>query len=205
MYIRKSTRSYKGKIYSNYALVESVQTPKGPRQTTICSRSGMLRAFSFRCARTRRTHRKTLTEMLDGLGKRCGIPRGATVVIDRGMAYEENIAALKARNLNYVVASRQPCPTGTFSAQSCAEPRVDDEHTYVLCRSEQRVAKDSAIRTKHEARLRAGGASTSPLVIRLVGLVPVGTRAMVLCRRIFIQLLGRALRRPEQRADHHEQ
>ena len=37
MYIRKSTRSYKGKTYTNYVLVESVQTPKGPRQTTICS------------------------------------------------------------------------------------------------------------------------------------------------------------------------
>src|SRR5262249_32044901 len=37
MYIRKSTRSYKGKTYTNYVLVESVHTPKGPRQTTICS------------------------------------------------------------------------------------------------------------------------------------------------------------------------
>lgn len=37
MYIRKSTRPYKGKTYTNYVLVESVQTPRGPRQTTICS------------------------------------------------------------------------------------------------------------------------------------------------------------------------
>jgi len=37
MYIRKSTRTYKGKTYTNYLLVESVQTPKGPRQRTICS------------------------------------------------------------------------------------------------------------------------------------------------------------------------
>ena len=37
MYIRKSTRSYKGRTYTNYVLVESVQTPKGPRQKTICS------------------------------------------------------------------------------------------------------------------------------------------------------------------------
>jgi len=37
MYIRKSTRSYKGKTYANYLLVESVLTPKGPRQRTICS------------------------------------------------------------------------------------------------------------------------------------------------------------------------
>jgi hypothetical protein len=37
MYIRRSTRTYKGKSYTNYVLVESVQTPKGPRQKTICS------------------------------------------------------------------------------------------------------------------------------------------------------------------------
>lgn len=37
MYIRRSTRTYKSKTYTNYVLVESVQTPKGPRQKTICS------------------------------------------------------------------------------------------------------------------------------------------------------------------------
>jgi transposase len=37
MYIRKTTRVYKGKSYTNHLLVESVQTPEGPRQRTICS------------------------------------------------------------------------------------------------------------------------------------------------------------------------
>src|ERR1700693_2656720 len=37
MYIRKSNRTYKGRTYTNYLLVESVHTPKGPRQNTICS------------------------------------------------------------------------------------------------------------------------------------------------------------------------
>jgi hypothetical protein len=37
VYIRKSTRTYKGKSYTNYLLVESIQTPKGPRQRIICS------------------------------------------------------------------------------------------------------------------------------------------------------------------------
>jgi hypothetical protein len=37
MYIRKSIRSYGGRTYSNYVLVESVHTPKGPRQKTVCS------------------------------------------------------------------------------------------------------------------------------------------------------------------------
>jgi hypothetical protein len=37
MYIRKSSRTYKGKTYLNYVLVESTLTPKGPRQKVICS------------------------------------------------------------------------------------------------------------------------------------------------------------------------
>src|SRR6266496_5077232 len=37
MYIRKASRSHNGKTYFNYLLVESVLTPKGPRQKVICS------------------------------------------------------------------------------------------------------------------------------------------------------------------------
>jgi hypothetical protein len=37
MYIRKTTKTHKGKSYANYLLVESVHTPKGPRQRIICS------------------------------------------------------------------------------------------------------------------------------------------------------------------------
>jgi hypothetical protein len=37
MYIRTTTRKYKGKTYTNYLLVESVHTSKGPRQKVICS------------------------------------------------------------------------------------------------------------------------------------------------------------------------
>jgi len=37
MYIRRTTRSYKGTTYTNHLLVESVHTAKGPRQKTICS------------------------------------------------------------------------------------------------------------------------------------------------------------------------
>src|SRR3974377_2603371 len=41
MYIRKSIRSYKGRTYTNYVLVEASHTPKGPRQKTICSRGDL--------------------------------------------------------------------------------------------------------------------------------------------------------------------
>ena len=37
MYIRKTTKIHKGKAYTNYLLVESLHTPKGPRQRIICS------------------------------------------------------------------------------------------------------------------------------------------------------------------------
>jgi len=37
MYIRKTTKVHKDKTYTNYLLVESVHTPKGPRQRIICS------------------------------------------------------------------------------------------------------------------------------------------------------------------------
>lgn len=37
MYIRKSRRTKKGKTYYYYQLVESLHTPKGPRQRVICS------------------------------------------------------------------------------------------------------------------------------------------------------------------------
>src|SRR5262249_48045765 len=37
MYLRRTTRTHQGKTYVNYQLVESVRTPHGPRQKTICS------------------------------------------------------------------------------------------------------------------------------------------------------------------------
>ena len=123
--------------------------------------------------------RTTLSTMLDRLAERIGLNEGATVVLDRGMAFDENIAELKRRKLNYVVASRQPernrwladfedtdgfapvlrAPSPLNPAQKKTsievKTRVADEQTYVLCRSEQRIAKDRAIREKHEQRLLA--------------------------------------------------
>jgi len=37
MYLRRTTRRVGGTTYHNYLLVESVATPKGPRQRVICS------------------------------------------------------------------------------------------------------------------------------------------------------------------------
>jgi hypothetical protein len=37
MYVRKSIKKEKGKTYTSHALVESVRTPKGPRQKVVCT------------------------------------------------------------------------------------------------------------------------------------------------------------------------
>ena len=123
--------------------------------------------------------RATLATMLDLLAARAGLTEGATVVVDRGMAFDENIAEIKRRKLHYVVAARQPerdrwladfedvdgfvpvvrQPSPLNEAQKKTtievQTRRDGEQTYVLCRSEQRIAKDRAIRAKQENRLRA--------------------------------------------------
>jgi transposase len=123
--------------------------------------------------------RTTLATMLDRLSTRGGLQPGATVVVDRGMAFDDNIAEITARKLHYVVASRQPerdrwlaefedadgfipvhrAPSSLNPAQKKTmievKTRVDGARTHVLCRSEQRIAKDRAIRLKQEGRLRA--------------------------------------------------
>jgi transposase len=123
--------------------------------------------------------RTTLATMLDRLQARIGLPEGSTIVVDRGMAYDENIAEITARKLHYLVASRQPertrwlaefgDPEGLAEVQRQPSPRNpaqqksrvavkirrDGDTTYVLCRSEQRTDKDRAIRTKQEGRLLA--------------------------------------------------
>jgi transposase len=120
----------------------------------------------------------TLGTMIDRLRKRIELKEGATVVVDRGMAFDDNLAEIKARKLHYIVASRQPerdrwlaefedtdgftpvlrepSPLNPAQKKTTIEVKVcadADEQTYVLCRSQQRIAKDRAIRSKQEARL----------------------------------------------------
>jgi len=37
MYVKKTQKKYKDRVYTNYLLVEALQTPKGPRQDVFCS------------------------------------------------------------------------------------------------------------------------------------------------------------------------
>jgi len=120
--------------------------------------------------------RCSLGAMLDALEKRVGKTAGATVIVDRGMAYAANLAEIRQRGLHYVVAGLQPERTAWFEdfeqdegweevvrvpspRNPCQKKtrvqikrRSQDGVVYILCRSEGREEKDRAIREKHEAK-----------------------------------------------------
>jgi transposase len=120
--------------------------------------------------------RQTLEGMLHLMDQRIGLKEGQTVVIDRGMAFEENIKQIRDRNLHYIVASRQgerdewlsefeelegfeeihrsPSPLNPFQKKTrvLIKKIRQGEMTYVLCVSEGRTEKDKAIRQKQEQR-----------------------------------------------------
>ena len=52
--------------------------------------------------------RRSLNTMLDALEKRMGKKPGATVIVDRGMAYDENLEQIQKRGMHYLVAGQQP-------------------------------------------------------------------------------------------------
>ena len=125
-----------------------------------------------------RQDRTTVGEMLDSLQKRTGPKPGSTVVVDRGMAYEEDLEQIRARGFHYLVAGRQgerhawlaefeqgdeweevmrvPSPRNANQEKSRVriQRRQQGEEVYILCLSEGREAKDRAIRETHEQRLK---------------------------------------------------
>lgn len=126
-----------------------------------------------------RQDRASLDQMLGQLEQRSGRHGGGTVIVDRGMAYEDNLAQIRARGHHYLVAARQserqewfdeledehgwqelirqPSPRNPAQKKSQVwiKQAQTDEHLFVLCSSEGRRAKDQAIRLKQEKRLLA--------------------------------------------------
>lgn len=125
-----------------------------------------------------RQDRNTVKEMLELLDERVGLVEGQTVVVDRGMAFDENLAEIRARDLHYLVAARQPerdrwleefeelegfeevirKPSPRNPYQNKSQVRVKIKHTeadetHVLCISSERIEKDRAIREKQQRRL----------------------------------------------------
>ena len=125
-----------------------------------------------------RTDRTTVGEMLTALEKRTGRKPGTTVVVDRGMAYDDNLEEIQDHGYHYLVASRpserrehfdeleddtgwaeilrKPSPRNPAQKKTRVfvkrGARTGDE-THLLCRSDGREEKDRAIREKHEKRL----------------------------------------------------
>ena len=127
----------------------------------------------------------TIEDMLTALEKRVGKKAGATVTVDRGMAYDKNIQQICSRGYHYLVAARpeerwqhvqefgeesgwedivrqpsatNPCQKKTqVSLKQC----LVGEEVHVLCLSEQRKEKDRAIRELQEKRLLANLESMS--------------------------------------------
>lgn len=125
-----------------------------------------------------RQDRTTVKEMLKSLEKRTGPKPGTTVVVDRGMAYEEDLTEIRAHGFHYLVAGRQPernAWLAEFEAEGdweevirTSSPRNPGQkksqvwikrcprgnEVYILCVSEGRQEKDRAIRQTHEQRLK---------------------------------------------------
>lgn len=126
-----------------------------------------------------RQDRSSVDEMLEALEQRTGRKGGGTVIVDRGMAFNENLQQIQARGHHYVVACRQsermqwldeleqeqgwqevlressPTNPAQKKSQVWVKRLETTEHLYILCRSEGRQAKDRAIREKQEKRLLA--------------------------------------------------
>ncbi len=127
-----------------------------------------------------RQDRTTVKEMLELLDERVGLVQGQTVVVDRGMAFDENLTEIRARGLHYLVAARQPerdqwleefeelagfdevirkpSPRNPYQKKSQVRvkmKRTEAEETHVLCISSERIEKDRAIRKKQEKRVLA--------------------------------------------------
>ena len=123
--------------------------------------------------------RRSLDKMLDALEKRTGKRPGATVIVDRGMAFDENLEQIRKRGLHYLVAGLQPernqwldelendegwenivripSPRNPFQKKTRVEIKRQqkDGVVYILCRSDGRKDKDRAIREKQETKLIA--------------------------------------------------
>src|SRR2546422_3732559 len=123
--------------------------------------------------------RSTVDKMLTVLEKRTGKKSGGTVIVDRGMAYDENLKQIRDRGYHYIVAGRQPernewldefekeddweqvirkpSPRNPFQKKTRVEikRRQKGDEVYILCRSQGREAKDRAIRVTHEGKLLA--------------------------------------------------
>jgi len=114
--------------------------------------------------------------MLAALVRRTGDTKGLTVVVDRGMSDQENLARIKAAGHHYLVAAKQTerhkwlaefeeqdgwkevmrttSPSDGQRTGVFVKRFEKGDEAYILCISDGRKEKDRAIREKQEKRLR---------------------------------------------------
>jgi transposase len=117
--------------------------------------------------------------MLKVLEERTGRIGGSTVVVDRGMAFDDNLAQITQRGYHYLVACRQgerhehfsdfedetgweelvrqpsPLNPGQQKTHVRVKRKAVGAEVHILCSSDGRQEKDRAIRDKQEKRLLA--------------------------------------------------
>jgi transposase len=121
---------------------------------------------------------QTVDRMLDILERRVGRKASGMVIVDRGMAYDENIEQIRNRGMHYLVAGlqsernewldelekddwgeviRKPSPRNPAQKKTKVEVKLREKgnEVYILCRSEGRREKDRAIRETREGKLLA--------------------------------------------------
>jgi len=117
----------------------------------------------------------TVEDMLTALEKRVGKKEGATVIVDRGMAYEKNLKQIKDHGYHYIVGGLQTerfehleefasqqgwekVERGGEKKKPVVEIKIsrgEDGETHLLCKSEGRKQKDRAIRDKQDQAILA--------------------------------------------------
>lgn len=108
---------------------------------------------------------KTLATMIESLEvSRPDLAGGRTVILDAGIANEENLTYLRQRNWHYIVVNRG---NASFSLEDIKDMKVirkdprgeiqvevkrrqESHETFLLCRSKGRREKDNAIRSRQE-------------------------------------------------------
>ena len=138
MYIRTTKRQCKGKTYTNYLLVESLHTPKGPRQKVICSLGDLICGCGEIAAQLplahKEPHRASLYEKAFGRSNSgCGptaVPRGEPYGLSSGARTIADFAwvALCLPDANGFACARVPCFTtkGEATWFACAVWTVFD-------------------------------------------------------------------------------
>jgi hypothetical protein len=164
---RQATRGYAGAKRS-----ECQQVLVG----FVLERAGFPKAHALFAGN--RQARRPVPEMLARLKKRTGTPAGGPGGVERGMAYEENLAPSRTQGLHDIVAGRQaerdawlaelegndwadvarmPSPRNRHQPKSQGQIKrwQQGNDVYILCRSAGREEQDRAIRQTHEQRLLA--------------------------------------------------